>query len=145
MTGAGRTSSALADGLAARLGELEAALERYSSFVFEPGGHAPLRSEESGAHVTARELVHRALRTVSDPLSYRLLEALVAGDASLDELATLIGVPRLAAWERVNDLVQAGLAARSLRGDGAGATAAGRELYEWVEELALAVVERSRR
>ena len=145
MNGAGVTSLALADGVASRLGELEAALQRYASFAFEPGGDAPPgppEGEDAGA--SARELVLRALRTVSDPLNYRILERLAAGDASLEELAGLAGLPRLAAWERVNDLVQVGLAARSLRGDGAGATAAGRVLYEWVEEVSLAAAERSR-
>lgn len=145
MNAAGLTPSALADGLASRLGELEAALGRYSSFAFEPNEERlPSPAEQGDAHDSARELVQRALRTVSDPLNYRILERLAAGDATLEELSDLVGLPRLATWERVNDLVQAGLAARALAGDGAGATAAGQALHEWVEEVALGVVDRSR-
>jgi DNA-binding IclR family transcriptional regulator len=68
----------------------------------------------------------------------RLLEA----DTDLDALATLLGLPRLAVWERVNDLVQAGLVARSLEADQAGLTAAGEALVELVESIARAAAEK---
>jgi hypothetical protein len=145
VNGVDLASSALADGVASRMDELEAALARYASFAFEPTEGHPSPPEEGDAHAFARELVLRALRTVSDPLNYRILARLTVGDATLVDLSRLVDLPHLAAWEQVNDLVQAGLAARSLRGDGAGVTAAGRALHEWIEEVSHAAAEGRKR
>lgn len=137
-------SSALAEAVASRLGELEVALARYASFAFEPDGDANAGTDGERSREAARDFVLRALHTASDPLEHAILERLVTGCATLDELAELVGLPRVAVWERVNDLVQVGLAARTLRGDGAEASAAGRALVEWIEEVA-AAAERQRR
>lgn len=129
--------SLLGKALAARLRDLEATVERYGAYAFAPGQPAPPPALEPGeAGPAARELVLRALRVVGDPSAYSVLRRLAEGDAPLSELAELLGVPRLVAWERVNDLVQAGLAARALEGDRAGLTPAGQALVELVEEAA---------
>jgi DNA-binding HxlR family transcriptional regulator len=131
--------STLGRALAPRLAEIAAALDRYSEFAFVPDAPAPSPAfapgEELGA---ARELVLRALRTASDPLNDRILRRLEQGDASLHDLATLVSLPRLALWERLNDLVQAGLVARSLEGDRAGLTEAGRVLADLVGQASAA-------
>jgi DNA-binding MarR family transcriptional regulator len=84
----------------------------------------------------ARELVLRALRMMGDPLQYRALLRLRESDADLGALAALLDLPRLAVWERVNDLVQAGLVARSHEADQAGLSAVGQALVELVETMA---------
>jgi hypothetical protein len=132
-------AGALGRALGARLGEIAAALGRYADFAFSPDeGAAPAALPPGERPEAARELVLRALRTASDPLNDRILRRLADGDAPLAELGELVALPRLAVWERVNDLVQTGLAARSLAGDEAGLTAAGRALLELVDEAAAA-------
>jgi hypothetical protein len=129
----------LGKALGSRLRDLEAALERYGAYAFTPGEAEPPPGLAPGeAPAAARELVLRALRAAGDPVAYAWLARLAEGDTPLSELAGRAGVPRLVAWERVNDLVQAGLVARSLEGDRAGLTAAGQFVVELVEEAARA-------
>ncbi len=131
--------AALGKALAGRLGEVRAALERHAAFVFAPGEEPPGPALGPGeAEAAAREFVLRALRTAADPVNDRLLRRLAEGQATLAELAALVGLPRLAVWERVNDLVQAGLAVRSLEGDRTGLSPAGQALATLVEEAARA-------
>lgn len=125
--------------LAGRLGEIAAALDRYAAFAFAPGdAGTPAGITAGEEHETARELVLRAFRAASDPLNDRILRRLAAGDATLADLSVLVGLPRLAVWERLSDLVQTGLVARSLEGDEAGLTAAGRVLLQLVDEASAA-------
>lgn len=134
--------SLLGKAVAARLAEVEAAIERYGSFAFEPGQEAPPPALHPGEGPdAARELVLRALRAAGDPVNYQLLRRLAEGDAPLAELAGVVSLPRLSAWERVNDLVQAGLVARSLEGDRVGLTPMGQALAELVEEAVVAAGE----
>jgi hypothetical protein len=134
--------SLLGKALASRLRDLEAALERYRAYVFVPDEPAvPAALGPGEAPAAARELVLRALRLAGDPGAYAWLARLSQGDASLSELARLAAVPRLVAWERVNDLVQAGLVARSMEGDEVGLAAAGQFFVELVEEAAAAAGE----
>lgn len=135
-------ASVVGKALGARLREIEAAVDRYGAFAFRPGDAAPppaLRDGEAGE--AARELVLRALRTAGDPLNFRLLAWLSEGDASLEELAGTAGVARLVLWERLSDLVQGGLAVRSLEGDRAGLTPAGLAVVELVTEAARAAAD----
>jgi hypothetical protein len=131
--------AALGRALAGRLAEIVAALDRYADFAFTPDDRAaPAAVEPGEERDAARELVLRALRAACDPLNDRILRRLAAGEATLAELSALVDLPRVAVWERVSDLVQTGLAARSLAGDGAGLTAAGSALLELVDEAAAA-------
>jgi hypothetical protein len=131
--------AALGRALAVRLAEITAALDRYAEFAFAPGDPAaPSALEPGEGREAARELVHRAFRAACDPLNDRILRRLAAGDATLAELAAIAGLPRLAVWERVSDLVQTGLVARSLAADGAGLTEAGETLLGLVDEAVAA-------
>lgn len=124
----------LGTALAARIAEIEAAVDRYGAFAFEPGTGPSTPALAPGERAqAARELMLRALRAAGDPLGYSMLLRLAEGDATVDELASLVALPRLSAWERVNDLVQAGLAGRSLESDGAGLSALGRVIVDLVE------------
>ena len=66
------------------------------------------------------------------------IQPLAESDASLDALGALVGLPRLAVWERLNELVATGLVGRSLEGDGAGLTPAGAALVELCDAVAQA-------
>lgn len=135
----------LGKSVAQRLAEIRAAVDRYGAFAFSPGDEprpAALRPGEE--EVVARELLLRALRTLADPVNFSIARRLVQGDAGLEELGRISALPRLAVWERVNDLVQAGLATRSLEGDRAAVTAAGRALVELVDDAARAAAEEHR-
>ncbi|MEX2268233.1 MAG: hypothetical protein WEA75_06075 [Acidimicrobiia bacterium] len=137
MTPSSFDASLVGKALGARLEELEATIERLRAFAFEPDAAAARPAVVEGESLdNARELVLRAFRMMSDPLHYRTLLHLREGDADLGTLAALLTVPRLAVWERVNDLVQAGLVARSLEADQAGLTTAGQALVELVEAIA---------
>lgn len=128
--------------LAPRLAEIAAALDRYAAFAFSPGGgEAPPALEPGEGAEAGRELVLRALRAASDPLNDRILRRLGEGDAALLLLAEVVALPRLAVWERVNDLVQTGLVARSLEGDRAGLTEAGATLLELVGQASAAAAD----
>ena len=134
--------SLVAKGLAARLADVDATIERYSSFAFRPGETSPsLPPGDGDALAVARDLVLRALATVVDPVNDQLLRRLAQDDATLADLATVAGIPRAAVWERVNDLVQVGIVRHALEGDRAGLTSAGHALVELVDELAARAAE----
>ncbi len=123
--------------LAERLAQIEAAARRFDAFAFEPEAEPPPEALGPGERLGAtRDLLLRVLAVASDPLSYAMLLRLVEGDAPLGELAALVRLPRLSAWERVNDLVQVGLVRRSLERDAAGLTEMGRTLVVAVEAAA---------
>jgi hypothetical protein len=129
----------LGKALGARLAEVEAALERYGAFAFSPGQEAP---PGSGDRIeAARDLVLRALRAATDPVNAALLRRLATGDATLAVLGEAVALPRLAVWERVNELLAVGLVGRSLEADAAGLTAAGVAMVALCEEAARAAAE----
>lgn len=122
-----------------RLRSTEAVAQRYASFAFEPDDDIPVGPPvEDGEVAAARDLVLRVARTVADPLNYRLLVRLREGDTDLADLAELIGLPHLALWDRVSDLMQAGLVGRSLPDHRAGLTRAGEILVGAMEAAASA-------
>jgi hypothetical protein len=121
-----------------RLRSTEAVAQRYASFAFDPDDvpvGPPVEDREVAA---ARDLLLRVARTVADPLNYRLLVRLREGDADLTALADLIDLPHLALWDRVSDLMQAGLVGRSLPDHRAGLTRAGEILVDTMEAAASA-------
>lgn len=136
----------VAKGLADRLADIEAARERYSSFAFTPGSappEAPVMGDD--ADRGARDLVVRMLATLGDPANDRVVHRLVEDDATVTELAEITGLPPLATWERVNGLVQVGLARHELEGDRVGLTGAGRSMAELIGDIATRVAEARRR
>lgn len=136
----------VAKGLAARVADVEATLARYASFAFRPDDASPSPSPGDGdASAVARDLVRRAFAALADPINDRLVRRLADGDATLAELAAVTDLPRLVVWERVNDLVQVGLARHALESDRAGLTGAGAALVELVDELAGAIAEQGGR
>jgi hypothetical protein len=56
-------------------------------------------------------------------------------------LGELTGLPRVAVWERLNELLAAGLVGRSLEADSAGLTPAGAAVVALCEDAARAASE----
>lgn len=134
--------SLVAKGLSSRLADIEAARQRYVSFAFTPGDDAAADgSAADDAPALARELVLRTLGTLADPVNDRMVRRLADGDATVRELAALLGLPDVAVWERVNDLVQVGATRHAVDGDRVGLTGAGMALAELVAELTARVAE----
>jgi hypothetical protein len=129
----------LGKALGARLAEVEAALERYGAFAFSPAQEAPPAPGDRTE--AARDFVLRALRAATDPANAALLRRLARGDATLAALGEVVGLPRLAVWERVNELLAAGLLARSLEADTAGLTSAGAAVVALCEAVTQAAAE----
>lgn len=121
-------------GVRRRLADVSAVIERQAAFVFNPeGGPESSRPVQRPA---ARDFVLRTLGAAADTLNYQLLTELHTGDAGLVELCERFCLAETAAWERVNDLVQAGLVARDSDHGRIGLTATGIELVRFVEAAA---------
>lgn len=132
---------AAVQGLGARLRDLQAAMDRLDSFAFRPGESDPAAAGPGAGEVVAasRDLVLRALGALGDPVNHRLLARLREGETSIEELMDEVSLPRLAVWERLSDLLQVGLADRSLEAGRACLAPAGEALVGLVERLASGV------
>lgn len=125
----------VAGGLAGRLRSLSIALDRLDRLESGSGTWlAKFKAEELPEAAT--ELILRALRVSADPTNFAILQALATEDSrSLTQLIDLTGLGRLSLSERLNDLVQVGLAVRLIDTDYAQITAAGASLVRLVEAL----------
>ncbi len=124
-----------------RLAEVRTAMARYDAFAYRPGEVArggDGQPDAADAEAAARDFVLGALAAAADPVSYALMRRMAGGDTTLADLGAAAGLPRLAVWERLNALVAAGLAGRSLEADTAGLTPAGVALVALVEEATAA-------
>jgi hypothetical protein len=145
---------AAADGLWGRLRDIALGLRRLQDFNFAAEGgegrfgapwlealaRDPAMQEEAG-----REMVLRALRVAALDLNDRLLGLLEGEEAlPLAALAERLGVPPFALSERVNDLVQVGLAVRVLEQDAVRGTPLGRGVRAIVEEIGRRLAARMR-
>ncbi len=138
MTDRGDFRTALAEALWQRVRSIALAAHRLDRLPENEGGNA--RLGEADAAKLAGELVLRLLRVGSDPVNFRLLAHLVKeGSVGMRELAGGVDLPPLAVSERVADLVQVGLAVRSLVGDRVQGTEAARAFVELVGEVARAL------
>lgn len=132
--GTERTSEP-ARGLAARLRDAAAAADRLAEFSFDDVRAAaePTLAEGEEA-ATAEDFVLRAVHGATDPFGYRILRAAEEG-LGVDELATGLGLTRLALLERVHELLQLGLVARDLETDVVRATPAGTAIADWLQAV----------
>ena len=92
---------------------------------------------------STQELLLRALRTAGDPLNFSILTQLDPLEGiEVPALMLRLGLGRVAVSERVNDLVQAGLAGRDMVSDQIRGTALGTGIVALVRETADAAAER---
>lgn len=134
---------ALAEGLWGRLRDTILALRRLETFTFAPENSGEttewlpaLLKDPRLLDKVATEVVLRALRTGAEAVNFHILTHLAGGNpVSLAELAEATGLPRLVVSERVNDLVQVGLAGRDLEKDAVVPAPATRGFLDFVKEL----------
>ncbi|MCA9963980.1 MAG: hypothetical protein KC423_07050 [Anaerolineales bacterium] len=125
----------IAAGLAGRLRSLVLVIDRLDRLE-SGGGDWLARFAEDELAETTLVLTLRALATVANRDNFRVLAALVGSDSlGMGELMAVTGNGRLLLSERLNDLVQVGLAARLIDTDHAQITAAGVNMVQLIEEI----------
>ena len=131
----------LGEGLFERFRLLSLAIDREDRFVPESeegaaatgGGFLATLRREGEAERASEELVLRALRAGLDPINFDILKRLAVDvTVPLAELAEATGLDRIALGERVNDLIQVGLAAKDIETRSVSGTAATLGLVELV-------------
>ena len=132
----------LSSALALRLRDIARLLDRLDRL--ESGTGEWLASQGEGAlREAATDMTLRALRAAADPTNYAILTFLSAHtSAPVAELETATGFGRLALAERVNDLVQVGLAGRNIDTDHVQGTAAGAALVGLIHNIGEATAKR---
>jgi hypothetical protein len=128
----GNESEAAVDGLWSRFRDVAMALRRLQDFNFAAEGAQgrftdrwleTLAKDDAALASAGRELVLRAFHAGTDAINFGILTHLRDEEAvALSELARLTGLAPFTLSERVNDLVQVGLAARVLEQDAVRAT-----------------------
>jgi hypothetical protein len=131
--------SDLARGVAARVRAMTVALDRLSALDETRGPqHMPTPGE---AEAAARQVLRKALQAAADPCTYGMLRAACETEGlTLEAAAQQIGCGRLAAMDRLYDLVQAGLLSGSVGLETLVPTDAGQALVRLVEGCAEEVV-----
>jgi hypothetical protein len=132
----------LSSALALRLRDIARLLDRLDRL--ESGTGEWLASQGEGAlREAATDMTLRALRAAADPTNFAILAFLSAHtSAPIAELETATGFGRLALAERVNDLVQVGLAGRNIDTDHVQGTAAGAALVGLIHNIGEATAKR---
>lgn len=132
----------LSSALALRLRDIARLLDRLDRL--ESGTGEWLASQGEGAlREAATDMTLRALRAAADPTNFAILAFLSAHtSAPMAELETATGFGRLALAERVNDLVQVGLAGRNIDTDHVQGTAAGAALVGLIHNIGEATAKR---
>ena len=130
--------------LALRLRDLARMIDRLDRL--EAGTGEWLSSLGEGAvKEAATDMTLRALRAAADPANFALLAFLaVHASAPMAELEGATGIGRLSLSERVNDLVQVGLAGRNIDTDHVQITAGGAALVGLIESISDATAEKLR-
>jgi hypothetical protein len=132
----------LSTALALRLRDLARLMDRLDRLESGTGGWlAAQRPEDLAAAST--EMTLRALRLAAEPANFALLNRLAGGAAlATAELEQATGLGRLALGERLNDLVQVGLAQRNIDIDQVQATQAGAALAGLINAISQATAQR---
>jgi len=132
----------LSSALALRLRDIARLLDRLDRL--ESGTGEWLASQGEGAlREAATDMTLRALRAAADPTNFAILTFLSAHtSAPMAELEAATGFGRLALAERVNDLVQVGLAGRNIDTDHVQGTAAGAALVGLIHNIGEATAQR---
>ena len=125
----------LSSTLALRLRDIARMLDRLDRL--ESGTGEWLASQgEAALREAATDMTLRALRAAADPANFAILSFLSSHtSAPMAELEKATGLGRLALTERVNDLVQVGLAGRNIDTDHVQGTAASAALVGLVNNI----------
>ena len=120
--------SDLSSALALRLRDLARLLDRLDRLESGTGEWLTTHTE-ADMKDAALDMTLRALRVAADPANFSILSFLAAQSSTpMAELEKASGLGRLALNERVNDLVQVGLAGRNIDTDQMQLTAGGAAL-----------------
>jgi hypothetical protein len=126
----------IASGLSGRLRSLVVALDRLDRLE---SGSGRWLSESGDAELpdAAMELTLRALRIGAEPTNFAILKSLAAEDSmTIGRLMATSSLGRLVLSERLNDLVQVGMATRLIDTDHAQITAAGAAMVALINGIA---------
>jgi hypothetical protein len=125
----------LSSALALRLRDIVRMLDRLDRL--ESGTGEWLASQDDGVlRDAAADMTLRALRAAADPTNFAILTFLSAHAAApIAELERASGLGRLALTERVNDLVQVGLAGQNIDTHQVQGTAAGAALVGLIDSI----------
>lgn len=136
---------ALKKGLWPRLRLLALTVDREDRFVAGPeeaGGEPGPNALARDARRAAEELVLRSLRVGADPVNFDILHELSKEvTMSLADLLKSTGLDRLTLGERVNDLIQVGLATKDVETRTVSGTPAAAALLDLVENTRDALLE----
>jgi len=133
----------IAGGLAGRLRLLVRVLDRLDRL--ESGsGEWKASFAETELSEAATSLTLRALSTMADSTNFTILNTLATNDGllAMKKLMEKTGIGRLVLSERLNDLMQVGLATRLIDTDQAQITGAGANIVRLVEMITHAVAEK---
>ena len=121
--------------LAMRLRDIARLIDRLDRL--ESGTGEWLAAQGDGAlQEAATDMTLRALRAAADPTNFAVLAFLSAHtSAPIAELEKAVGLGRLSLNERLNDLVQVGLAGRNIDTDQMQGTAAGAALVGLIQSI----------
>jgi hypothetical protein len=136
-------TESLAEGLWPRLRLLALAVEREDRFVAGPEeGEPGPGGLGRDARRAAEELVLRSVRVGADPVNFSILVEL-SKEAAMPfrDLMGATGLDRLTLGERVNDLIQVGLATKDVETRSVSGTLAAAGLLELVEKTRETLVE----
>ena len=128
--------------LAMRLRDIARMLDRLDRL--ESGTGEWLASQQNGdLQTAATDMTLRAVRAAADPTNFALLTFLATHTtAPMVELEKATGLGRLSLTERVNDLMQVGLAGRNIDTDQVQATAAGAALVGLINSVSEATAKK---
>ncbi len=132
----------LSSALALRLRDIARMLDRIDRLESGTGEWLAAQGE-SALRDAATDMTLRALRVAADPTNFALLNFLATHAATpMAELEKATGLGRLALAERVNDLVQVGLAGRNIDTDHVQCTAGGAALVELIDSIGATTAKR---
>lgn len=131
--------SDLARGVATRVRALTIALDRLDALDTTSNPDASVAPTDTQA--AARQVLRKALQAAADPCTYAMLRAACQTEGlRLEDAAQQMGCGRLAAMDRLYDLVQAGLLSGSVGLEALVPTGAGQALVRLVEDCVEQVV-----
>ena len=134
--------SDLSSALALRLRDLARLLDRLDRLESGTGEWLTTHTQ-ADMQDAALDMTLRALRLAADPTNFSILTYLASrSTATMADLEKASGLGRLSLNERLNDLIQVGLAGRNIDTDQAQLTGGGAALVELIESISEATAKK---